>query len=214
MPVCCGFKDGPKILFSWNNGDLILRARKAQCPGNSQILQLIPRPTLLGDFPRHFVDEYVHWLDLETRELEFRPTGSPWTPSLSNWRLYIPKPGTHAHPRAVLQKPSQVGSFIELIDIRSKTFDMVSSLLSPLEFQEHIIITHASHSLEVTLPRLHLSFFVNSNWELECRSFPGYIVDKNQSCGTMFGLRNQLILCPRPGDSDESLLPRRVIIPQ
>ena len=91
---------------------------------------------------------------------------------------------------------------------------MVSSLLSPLELPEYIIIIHASHSLEVSLPRLHLSFFVNSNWELECRSIPGYIVDKIQSCGTMFGLRNKLILCPRPNDSEESLLPRRVIIPQ
>ena len=179
-----------------------------------QLLQLIPRPTLLGDFPRHFVYEYVHWLDLETRELEFRPAGSPWTPAPSNWRLYIPEPGAHPHPRAVLRKPSQDSSLVELIDIRSKTFDMISSLLSPIESSEHIIITHASHSLEVSLPRLHLSFFVNSNWELECRSIPGYIVDKAQSCGTMFGLRNKLILCPRPKDSEKNLLPRRVIIPQ
>jgi hypothetical protein len=192
---------------------LILRARK-KSSGNSQILQLIPRPTLLGDFPRPFVDEYVHWLDLETRELEFRPAGSPWAPSPSNWRVHIPKHGANAHSRAVLQKPSQDSSSIELIDIRSKTFDMVSSLLSPLEILEYIIITHASHSLEVTLPRLHLSFFVNSNWELECRSIPGYIVDKTQSCGTMFGLRNKLILCPRPNGCDKSLLPRRAIIPQ
>jgi hypothetical protein len=200
-----------KILFSWNNGDLILRTRK---PGDSQILQFIPRSTLSGDFPGHFVEEYTHWLDLNTRELEFRPAGSPWTPAPSNWRLYIHKPGTHAHPRAILQKPSQDSSIMQLIDIRSKTFAVVTSLLSPVESPGNIIVTHASHSLEVSLPRLHLSFFVNSNWELECRSIPGYVVDKTQSCGTMFGLRNKLVLCPRPNSSEESLLPRRVIIPQ
>jgi hypothetical protein len=91
---------------------------------------------------------------------------------------------------------------------------MVSSLLSPLESPEYIIITHASHSLEVSLPRLRLSFFVNSNWELECRSIPGYVVDKTQSCGTMFGLKNKLVLCPKSNGPEESLLPRRVIIPQ
>jgi hypothetical protein len=198
-----------KLLFSWNSRDLILRTRK---PGDSQILQLIPRSALSGDFPKHFIDEYTHWLDLNTRELEFRPVGSPWTPAPSNWRLYIHKPGTH--PRAVLQKPSQGSSLIKLIDIRSETFDMVSSLLSPLESPEYIIITHASHSLEVSLPRLHLSFFVNSNLELECRSIPGYILDKTQSCGTMFGLKNKLVLCPKPNGPEESLLPRRVIIPQ
>jgi len=186
-----------------------LRTRK---PGDSQILQLIPRSTLSGDFPRHFVDEYTHWLDLNTRKLEFRPTGSPWTLAPSNWQLYIHKPG--AHPRAILQKPGQDGSMIQLIDIRSKTFAMVSSLLSALESPDHIIATYASSILEVSLPRLHLSFFVNSNWALECRSIPGYVVDKTQFCGTMFGLRNKLILCPRPSGSEESLLPRRVIIPQ
>ncbi len=85
-------------------------------------------------------------------------------------------------------------------------------MLSPLESPEYIIATYDSHSLEVSLPRLHLSFFVNSNWELECRSMPGYVIDRSQSCGTMFGLRNKLILCPRP--NRESFLPRRVIIPQ
>jgi hypothetical protein len=87
-------------------------------------------------------------------------------------------------------------------------------MLSPLESPEHIIATHTSQSLEVSLPRLRLSFFVNSNWELESRSMPNYVVDKTQSCGTMFGLRNKLILCPRPNSSEESLLPRRVIIPE
>ena len=102
------------------------------------------------------------------------------------------------------------------MDIRSKTFAMVSSLLSPLESPEHIIATHASQSLEVSLPRFQLSFFVNSNGQLECRSMPNYVIDKNQSCGTMFGLKHKLILCPRPNRSEESLLnlARRVIIPQ
>ena len=190
---------------------MILRTRK---PGDSQVLQLIPRSTLSGDFPKHFVDEYTHWLDLNTRELEFRPVGSPWIPAPSNWRLYIHKPGTHTHPRAVLQKPSQDSYLTQLIDIRSKTFAMVSSLLSPLESPEYIIITRASYSLEVFLPRLHLSFFVNSNWELECRSIPGYIVDKTQSYGTMFGLKNKLVLCPERNTPERSLLPRRVIIPE
>jgi len=68
------------------------------------MLQLIPRSKLLGDFPSHFVEEYTHWLDLNSHELEFRPAGSPWTPGTSNWRLYINKPGIS--PRALLRKPS------------------------------------------------------------------------------------------------------------
>ena len=109
---------------------------------------------------------------------------------------------------------SKGSSPIQLIDIRSRTFAMVSSLLSPLESPEHIIATQASQSLEVSLPRFHLLFFVNSNWELECRSMPNYVLDRSQPCETMFGLKNKLILCPRLNNSERSLLPRRVIIPQ
>ena len=192
-----------------NNGDLILRTRR---PGESQILQLIPRSKLSGDFPQHFIDEYTHWLDLNSRELEFRPAGFTWTPERSNWRLYIHEPGIY--PRALLRKPSQDCSWMHLIDIRSKTFRVVSSMLSPLESPENIIASYTAQILEISLPRLRISFFVNPNRGLECRSIPGYVVDKIQSCGTMFGLRNKLILCPATNSSEESLLPRRIIIPQ
>jgi hypothetical protein len=90
----------------------------------------------------------------------------------------------------------------------------VSDILLPLESPENIIVTRTVQSLEVSLPRLHLSFFVNTNGELECRSMTNYVVDKTQFCGTMFGLRNKLILCPRPDNSKDTLLPRRVIIPE
>jgi hypothetical protein len=202
-------QDRLKILFSWNNEDLILRTRR---PGDSQILQLIPRSKLSGDFPRYFIDEYTHWLDLNSRELEFRPAGFPWTPGLSNWRLHIHEPGIC--PRARLRKPSEDNSWMQLVDIRSKTFRVVSSMLSPLESPENIIAAYTAQLLEISLPRLRMSFFVNPNRGLECRSIPGYVVDNIQSCGTMFGLRNKLILCPAANSSEESLLPRRIIIPQ
>ena len=191
--------------------------------GDSQILQLIPRSILSGDFPRHFVDEYIHWLDLGTGELEFRPAVSPWISGSSNWRLYIQRPGVSGktifkkpgiHSPVLLQKPSQDDSPIQSIDIRSRTFSVVSGLLSPLESPEHIIALRTTQSLEVSLPRLRLSFFVNTRSELECRSIPDYVVDTTQSCGTMIGLRNKLILCPFSSGSKEPLLPRRVIIPE
>jgi len=87
------------------------------------------------------------------------------------------------------------------------------NLLSPLESPHQIMVTHIAQTLEVSLPRLRLSFFVNTSWELECRSIPGYVVDETQTCGTMFGLTNKLVLRPSSASSDVPLLPRRVIIP-
>ncbi|KAI0253215.1 hypothetical protein BJV78DRAFT_1302727 [Lactifluus subvellereus] len=203
---------GHQILFSRKNGNVILQARQ----GDSQLLQLIPRSTFIGDFPRRFIDGYIHWLDLRTREVEFRPARSPWKSDPSNWRLFIHKPGSQSH--SMLRKPSQSDFPIELVeklvDIRSSTFKMVSDLLSSLESPEHMIVVLTDQALEASLPRLRLSFFVNKNSELECRSMPGYVVDKTQSFGTMFGLKNRLVLCPSSASPEESLLPRRVIIPR
>ena len=198
-----------QVLFSWKKPELILKARK---PGNSQMLQLIPHSMFEGDFPAHFVRDYTHWLDLSTGELEFRPAESQWMPRPSNWRLHVQKLGDKTH--AVLEKHSQGNSLTQLIDIRSSTFGVVSGLLSPLESPTHIIATHTAGMLEVSLPRFHLLFFFNAIGELECRTMPGYVVDKTQSCGTMFGLRNKLILCPSLTSSEAALLPRKVIIPQ
>jgi hypothetical protein len=206
------------MLFSWHKNRLILQARK---PENAQILQFIPRTILVGDLPRHFVDKYIHWLDLSTGELEFRPTTSPWISKPSNWRLYLQLPivrkrgmrlGKYYCP--MLHRPGQDIPPIQLIDFRSRTFRVLSRLLSPLELPDHIIVTRTAQALEISLPRLRLSFFVNTNWEVECQSMPGYVLDETQSCGTLFGLINKLILCPSPSSSEKPLPPRRVIIPQ
>ena len=154
------------------------------------------------------MDDYVHWLDLGTGEVEFRPVKSPWTPDPSNWRLFVRTDGT----RSAFRKISGDSAAPEdLIDVHSATFEMISRSLSALENPEHFIITRTNHVLEASLPRLRLAFFVNRHSELECRSMSGYVIDKLQSCGTWFGLRNQLVLCPSRSSPET---PRRVIIPQ
>ncbi len=194
-----------KLLFSLRDGDLTLQARRPEDP---RLLQFVPRAVFVGDFPKAFVDDCVHWLDLGTGEVEFRPVESPWTPDPSNWRLTVHTYDT----RSLFRKISGDNTApVDLIDIRSPTFQMISRLLSALESPEHIIITHINHALEASLSRLHLIFFVNQNSEFECRSMPGYVIDESQSCGTMFGLKNQLVLCPSNGSSE---MPRRVVIPQ
>ncbi|KAI9441030.1 hypothetical protein H4582DRAFT_2128066 [Lactarius indigo] len=100
---------------------------------------------------------------------------------------------------------------IDLIDIRSPTFETISRQFSALESPKHIIVTRTSHLVEASLSRLGLTFFINRDLELECLSIPGYVIDELQSCGTMFGLRNRLILRP---SNESSEVPRRVIIPQ
>jgi hypothetical protein len=191
-----------KAILSLSDGNLTLRARRPEDP---RLLQFVPNAVFVGDFPEAFVDGHVHWLDLGTGEVEFRPVESPWTPDPSNWRLTVGN-------RSMFRKISRdCASPADLIDIRSGTFQMISRLLSALESPEHIVITRTNNGLEAYLSRLHLVFFVNKDSELECRSMPGYVIDKLQCCGTMFGLRNRLVLSPSLSSSE---IPRRVIIPR
>ena len=192
-----------KIFFSLRDEELTLQTRR---PGDPQLLQFVPRKVFVGDFPKTFVDDCVHWLDLDTGEVEFRPVESPWTPDPSNWRLNIGNDGTWFRKIS-----GDSAAPVDLIDIRSGTFQMIARLLTPLESSEHIIITCTKQALEASLNRLHLVFFVNEDSELECRSMPGYVIDENQSCGTLFGLKNRLVLRPSKGSSE---MPRRVVIPQ
>ncbi|KAF8260775.1 hypothetical protein EI94DRAFT_1747586 [Lactarius quietus] len=195
---------GYQLYFSLRDGDLTVKALGS---GDSTLLQLVPREVFVEDFPRAFVDDYIHWLDLGTGEVEFRPVDSLWTPDPSNWRLLVHKDNTCS----IFRRSSGPNAVpIVLIDVRSDTFRMISRILSALDSPEHIIITRTNQALEATLTRLHLSFFVNTGSELECRSMPGYVIDKCQRSGTMFGLENQLVLCPSNGSSEMS---RRVIIP-
>ncbi|KAI9432033.1 hypothetical protein H4582DRAFT_1884511 [Lactarius indigo] len=177
-------------------------------PPQLSYFQLVPRAVFDGDFPKAFVDKYVHWLDLRTGEVEFRPVESSWTPSTSNWRLTVHRNDTRSLFRKI---PGDGVVPIDLIDIRSPTFQTISRQFSALESPKHIIVTRTSHLIEASLSRLGLTFFINRDLELECLSIPGYVIDELQSCGTMFGLRNRLILRP---SNESSEVPRRVIIPQ
>ncbi|KAH9056702.1 hypothetical protein EDB87DRAFT_1687037 [Lactarius vividus] len=196
---------GYQIFFSLRDGDLTLQARR---PEDAALLQFVPRAVFVDDFPKSLVDDCVHWLDLGTGEVEFRPTESPWTPDPSNWRLTV---HTDRAPSLFRKIPGNSAAPVYLIDIRSATFRMISHILSALESPEHMIITCTNDVLEASLSRLHLVFFVNQTSEFECRSIPGYVIDEFQSCGTMFGLKNRLVLRPFHGSSE---MPRRVIVPQ
>src|SRR6266404_6778775 len=194
-----------KIYFLLRGGDLTVQARR---PEDDRLLQFVPGAVFVGDFPNAFVNDHVHWLDLGSGEVEFRPAVSPWTPDPCNWRLSVHTDGTRS---SFSKSLGDSAAQIDLIDIHSPTFEMISRLLSAIESPRDITITYADQVIEASLSRLRIVFFVNQNLQLECRSMPGYVVDDIQSCGTMIGLNNKLVLRPSSTSSD---MPRRVIIPQ
>jgi hypothetical protein len=196
-----------KIFFSLRDGYLTLRARRLE---DLRRLQFVPRKVFAGDFPKTFVDDYVHWLDLDTGEVEFRPVESPWTPDPSNWRLAVATDGT----RSVFRKISGDSAVaVDLIDIRSGTFQIISGLLSPLESQEHIIVTlHKSRTRgsPLSIASYILRQFKTQNLNVEtCLATSSINFSLVAPC---LDSEIELVLCPC--DAVTSEMPRRVVIPQ
>ncbi|KDQ56360.1 hypothetical protein JAAARDRAFT_70670 [Jaapia argillacea MUCL 33604] len=190
-----------QVNFTLRDGThLVIRAEH-----DSRLLELIPHEVITGDFPKLLVQDYAHWMDVSTGEIEFRPLQNPWDSATKEWTMIF----CVDHPLIL-----KTATSIRLIDIRSPSFAMISACLEPLEYKEYLMPTCNSvgESLVIDLPRFRLSFSLNTHGNLECQNLPGMVIDPNQSTGTMFGLESQLIL--RKIDINDGLSPiRSVIIP-
>ncbi|OCK82068.1 hypothetical protein K432DRAFT_424453 [Lepidopterella palustris CBS 459.81] len=186
---------GYQIHFAMHNSELIIRAMR-----ESELLELVPTHALRGDFPVAFIDDFSHWLHVDTGTVEWRPISNPWTAESQPWQLLTETPEVRWLIR---------GSAI-LIDSASKTGHAISSLLAPLEQETHIHVTlnKQAERLDIYLPRLNLDFLLDPNKpSLESKQFRGMEVDPDQSLGTLTGLKNRLVLRNTNGSS------RCVIIP-
>ncbi|KAI5839418.1 hypothetical protein DFP73DRAFT_211814 [Morchella snyderi] len=175
-----------QVHFTMHGNELVIRTR---VPGSAEKYELIPHTKLSGDFPEQFVEEYVHWMNVDTGDIEFRPMSHPWTTTERNW---------HVSYSSTAPIYMDLG-YERIVDIRSPTASMIGSVLGPLETATRIDMSFRPKEgklfLSIRLPRLKLEFFINGDNELESRQFRGAIVDKNQNIGTLSGLVNRLVLC-------------------
>ena len=176
-------------------------------------MELVPHEKLEGDLPQVLIEGHAHWLNLSKSVLEIRSLDKLWEGSSENWSVSC----THGGYR--MRKGRRV-----LVDIRSPTWTMVSSLMKPLDSPQNLIITispvdadqpQSPLRLSVNLPRYGLSFYVDEDGDLRSRNIRGMVYDENQSIGTMFGLVNQLVLRPKSRAAQPGgLVPRCVLIPE
>ncbi|KAG1873320.1 hypothetical protein C8R48DRAFT_593879 [Suillus tomentosus] len=193
--------NGFQISFGTRDGDVVIWSQRE----NGHLLELIPRRKLRPDIPGLLVKNHVHWLDLKTRAIEFRPVKAMWESSDKNWVLRYTEGG---------QSVARLGHST-LFDIHSPTFCMIAKTLSPIENFGYLIVTANVDAgqtvVKVDLPRLGLSFFIDRDGELHSHDQRGMVVDEDQSINTMIGLVNKLVLRPK---DQHTFSDRRVIIPQ
>ncbi|KAH6696403.1 hypothetical protein BKA61DRAFT_741749 [Leptodontidium sp. MPI-SDFR-AT-0119] len=108
---------------------------------DQQVCELLPIHALYDDFPAAFVEDYAHWLDIDTKVVEWRPLRHTWTSSPDNWQM-----------RADGQEVGLSRGAKRLVDIRSPAAKAISRILGPLEHATHIhvILDCETDALELT----------------------------------------------------------------
>ncbi|KAL8922139.1 MAG: hypothetical protein Q9208_005334 [Pyrenodesmia sp. 3 TL-2023] len=195
--MTAGQEYGYRFYFAFKPNRLVIRATR-----ESILYELIPHGIFTGDFPIRLVEDYTHWLNIGTNEVEFRPLTDKWTVNSNHWRLLY-KPDDKSH----LQDSKR-----QLVDIQSRTSQEILTVFGGLERVEYMYITLSfGGKFQVALPRLGLRFFMNDDGEFECQELRK-LIDMDQSVGALIGLRSRLVLCA-PGRQSRGL-DRTVLIPR
>jgi hypothetical protein len=191
----------------------VVQAKRKQGAGASNIIELIPKEKLEEDLPAVLIEGHAHWLNLSTSVMEIRPLDSLWETSSENWKIDC-TPGQYR-----MQKGNEF-----LVNIRSQSWDMVSTLLRPFDTPQNLLVSVSpinssqlvsSLQLSVILPRYGLSFYVDEDGDLQSYDIRGMVYDEDQSVGTLFGLVNRLVLRPKIRDVHTvELIPRCILIPE
>lgn len=156
---------------------------------DGEVHELIPLHALGKDFPKAFIQDYVHWYSWKTSSVEWRPLKTPWTSTATDWQL-------------IRDSDVEINWFLRkgtsrLVDVRSLTSEQICGLLSPLQESTdiHTFVDTETRQLTVDLPRMKLQFILKAGSEaLESKTFRGMFVDRNQSFGSFTGLKSKLVL--------------------
>lgn len=180
------------LSFGMEGSDMLILAAR-----DGMKFDLVPSRVFKDQLPTMFVDDYFHWYDYNTKEVEFRPRDDPWSSISGLWRLKR----CGASWRLVNGHKSLVGPV-------SNTGSTISKMLSPLELQSHIhVLFDGSSVVFIELPRRRLGFrYVPGESKIHSHQYQGMIIDTDQRIGTLSGLATKLILKHERGVEDRLAL--------
>lgn len=185
-----------------SDGDLIVRSTKGDI-----IHETIPSRLVEKAYPASFSQQYVHWLNISTNTVQFRPVHQPWDPSspaiwtlsrrLAHWRLSRPE-----------------GSVVGIGSLTSNRISRVLvALADPARIHGILKTSGNPKTLLVSIPTLRLSFKLSQgSASLECKEFRSMAVDPDQYLGTLIGLRNKIVLKHLTGRDRMVLVPESDVV--
>ena len=203
--TCLGFRFSTKRTFGDHEvqlglqsgsglDELIVQGKHA----TGVVIENIPSRVLANEFPTYFVQEYVHWYNFDSGDVDFRPIQDPWNlTSSAKWTL---KKTESASWR--LFKGDSV-----VVGLKSATVTAISNVFRPLahDHRIHCLLQSIDETLKVDIPALRLNFRLSKgDSSLQSKEFPSMAVDADQRLGTLVGFMNKFIL--RSGAGERLLL--------
>ncbi|KFA51508.1 hypothetical protein S40293_06317 [Stachybotrys chartarum IBT 40293] len=182
-----------QVHFGSRDGQVVIRVffRKS-------LLEYVPRDVFKSaagwDLPSGLVDDCVHWLNLQTGQLEMRRKPWIWKPKPSNWILDV-RERVAVRNQTGHSRHGKQSLGANLVEPRSEIGQRIASIFRDFEDVDKLTIYQPAGkgSLSVEMKRLEIRFSVNSKGLLECRQL-GAEVDPQQDAGTLYGLSSQVIL--------------------
>ncbi|PVF94399.1 hypothetical protein CPB86DRAFT_818034 [Serendipita vermifera] len=201
-----GYYQGHQVHFSLQGKELIVRRYE-----QGYIEEFIPSPILKGDLPCTLVDGNHHWYMEGSNSFQIRSQDQTWFKNEPRvWTATLRKRGQTLSGDVTRNITSTV---YYLVDPHSPLYGHLLTRLQSLETQrDGILVTvkgyDPANGTIVYLPRHDLTFRITSSMNLECQSFPGFMLSSNyDGIGCLIGLQSMISL-----KTEDSLLPQRKII--
>ncbi|KAJ8607129.1 hypothetical protein MRB53_040482 [Persea americana] len=151
-----GFKFSTKRPFYGYQVELVMRHDNliVCATHHRSVYHIISSDALRGSLPKHFVDDYVLWYNLETKQVQLRPSDEPWnSKSTKIWTL--------SRSQGSLTWRLQRGQS-SLLGVESKAAQLIARIFRPLAdpCQIHSILERNEKVLRIEIPDLHLEFSI------------------------------------------------------
>ncbi|KAI8716467.1 hypothetical protein NCS52_00940700 [Fusarium sp. LHS14.1] len=197
--------EGHQIHFGFRKGKVIIQAIF-----RGALLEHVPRSVFKGetgyDLPSPLVDDCVHWLNLNTGQMEMRRKPRIWTPRLSNWVFDLrSRYATRNYGRRTRNGPLNPGTY--LVDPRSAIAQKIYRIFQGFEDADKLTIyqPRGGGSLSVEMKRLEIRFFVNAKGLLQCPQLNAE-VDPRQDVGALYGLCSHILLRGVANSDNKSII--------
>lgn len=192
-----------------SGGTIIITERKE----NGDEFELIPERHFSGEIPHLLIENHSHWWCKTRNLIEFR---SIHFADFHSIQSAAPQYELDLNGHLMDKKSKKI-----MLDVTSGSYKKIVKQLARLESHKYIhIFMNDPMIAQVELVRMNIKFLVdatnkhpNESYDVISNEFDGMRVASVQNCGTLYGLRQGLLLESHPNDVERPEQKRLLILP-